>query len=81
MPEISWLPPWLQEGVTPFLAVLVVVGGGVLMLLNPEFKTEVMVLITMVVSFYFGSSKGSQAKDDTIKKQLEREVQDNKKRS
>jgi len=61
------LPPWLREGgVGPFLAVITIVGGFAMIYLKPDCKTEIIVLMTMVLQFYFGSSKSSQAKDETI---------------
>lgn len=38
---------------------------------KPENKTEIIGLMTLVLSFYFGSSKGSERKDETIKEALE----------
>lgn len=47
------------------LAWLVVLGGGTLYALTRD--TAVLALVTMVVSYYFGSSTGSKAKDLIIK--------------
>jgi len=60
------MPPWLRDSVAPLLAIIVVVGGFVMMYLKPEQKTEIASMITVVLMFYFGSSKGSQDKDATI---------------
>jgi len=60
------IPPWLKDSVAPLLAILVVVGGFVMMYLKPEQKTEIAGMITVVLMFYFGSSKGSQDKDQII---------------
>lgn len=60
------MPPWLKDSVAPLLAILVVVGGFVMMYLKPEQKTEIAGMITIVLMFYFGSSKGSQEKDQII---------------
>jgi len=60
------IPPWLKDSVAPLLAILVVVGGFVMMYLRPEQKTEIAGMITVVLMFYFGSSKGSQDKDQII---------------
>ena len=68
----DWIPPWLSEGVAPLLAIITIVGGFVVIWHKPELKTEVVAMMTMVLMFYFGSSKGSQAKDNTIKDQLEK---------
>jgi hypothetical protein len=56
----------LKEAIGPILAVIVVSSGFVMMYLKPETKTEIIGLMTLVLSFYFGSSKGSQDKDKVI---------------
>ena len=66
----DWIPPWLKEGVAPLLAVLVVVMGFVTIWYRPECKTEIVALMVLVLSFYFGSSKSSQAKDEVISTQM-----------
>ena len=68
----DWIPPWLKDGVAPLLAVLVVVGGFLIIIYRPEAQTEIVGLMTLVLAFYFGSSKSSQAKDEVIKDQLEK---------
>jgi uncharacterized membrane protein YfcA len=60
------IPPWLKDSVAPLLAIIVVIGGFVMMYLKPEQKTEIAGMITIVLMFYFGSSKGSQDKDQII---------------
>ena len=67
----EWLPSWLKDGVAPLLAVMVVGGGFFVLFYRPEVKTETIALMTMVLGFYFGSSKSSQAKDETISKVIE----------
>jgi hypothetical protein len=69
----DWLPPWLKDGVAPLLAVLVILGGFVLICIKPDTKTEIVVLMTMVLQYYFGSSKSSAAKDETIKAAFKQE--------
>lgn len=64
------LPVWLVESVAPLLAILVVVFGFGIIIYRPEAKTEIVALMTMVLSFYFGSSKSSQAKDAAITEQI-----------
>jgi hypothetical protein len=61
------------KGVAPILAVMVTGAGFLLIYVKPEVKTEIIGLMTLVLSFYFGSSKGSEAKNDVIKEQLKRE--------
>ena len=69
--SVDWIPPWLKEGVAPLLAVIVVVGGFLVIAYLPDAKTEIVGLMTYVLAYYFGSSKSSQAKDEVIKEQME----------
>lgn len=57
---------WMKDAVGPVLAIVVTVGGFLVIYYKPENKTEIIGLMTLVLSFYFGSSKGSQAKDEAI---------------
>lgn len=60
---------WLKSiSVGSVLAIIVTVGGFILIGFKPDVKTETIALMTLVLSFYFGSSKGSQDKNDTISK-------------
>lgn len=57
----------LIKEVTPaVLAFIVVCGGFVTMYLKPEAKTEIIGLMTLVLSFYFGSSRGSEEKNKAL---------------
>jgi uncharacterized membrane protein YfcA len=67
----AWVPPWLKDGVAPLLAILVTIGGFLIIIYRPEAKTEIIGLMTLVLAFYFGSSRSSQAKDDAITTQLQ----------
>ena len=67
----SWIPPWLKDGVAPLLAIIIVVGGFATLWMHPELKTETVAIIMAVVMYYFGSSKSSQAKDETISRVIE----------
>lgn len=76
MPEIKW--PMPQAFIAVFLVVaLVGLAFALLVVPTPEsdiFKTLVGGLMTVgfatVVSYYFGSSAGSKAKEDAIINQL-----------
>lgn len=59
---------WLAKNIMPLLALFVVVGGGLLLWYTREadVRTAVVGLMTLVLGFFFGSSKGSQSKDATI---------------
>ena len=69
----DWLPSWFKDGVAPLLAIIVVVGGLVVIYLKPEGLSQVIgTWVTMVLSYYFGSSRSSQAKNETISTALEK---------
>lgn len=59
---------WLPKNIAPVLALVVIVGGGTLLwtTTEPDVRTAVVGLMTLVLGFFFGSSRGSQAKDATI---------------
>ena len=65
-------PIWWKDSVVPLLAIITLVGGFVVVWFRPDAKTEIVAMMVMVLSFYFGSSKGSQVKDETIKEQLDK---------
>lgn len=44
------------KAISPILAVIVTISGFTLIYLKPEVKTEMIGLMTLVLSFYFGSS-------------------------
>jgi uncharacterized membrane protein YfcA len=67
----DWIPPWLKDGVAPLLAVIIVVGGFLVIIYMPDAKTEIVGLMTYVLAYYFGSSRSSQAKDEVIKDQMQ----------
>ncbi len=50
---------------TDYLGFVVVIGGGALYAWLRE--AAILALVTMVVSYYFGSSTGSKAKDKLLK--------------
>lgn len=62
---------WMKDAIMPVLAILINAAGFWIIYYKPENKTEIIGLMTLVDSFYFGSSKGSQDKDETIKESLE----------
>lgn len=59
---------WLSKNIAALLALLVTVGGGIIFATASEadVRTGVIGVITLVLGFYFGSSRSSQAKDTTI---------------
>lgn len=58
----------LAKNIMPLLALIVVLGGGALLWITkePDVRTAVVGLITLVLGFFFGSSRSSQSKDATI---------------
>jgi hypothetical protein len=59
---------WLPKNIAAVLALIVTVGGGVILWTTREadVRTATVGLMTLVLGFYFGSSRGSQLKDETI---------------
>jgi hypothetical protein len=59
---------WLPKNIAAVLALIVTVGGGVILWTTQEadVRTATVGLMTLVLGFYFGSSRGSQLKDETI---------------
>ncbi len=59
---------WLPKNIAAVLALIVTVGGGVILWTTQEadVRTATVGLMTRVLGFYFGSSRGSQLKDETI---------------
>lgn len=68
----------LAEVMTPFLAFVVILGGFFLIYSRPDVKTEIIGLMTLVLSFYFGSSKGSQDKTKILAKEIKYEEETEK---
>ncbi len=68
--NLDWIPPWLKDGVAPLLAIMVIIGGFMVIIYLPDAKTEIVGLMTYVLAYYFGSSRSSQAKDEVIKDQM-----------
>jgi len=62
--------PWWLVSVAPLLAIIIVVGGFLVIVYAPSAKTETVGMMMLVLGFYFGSSQGSQNKSETIAKQL-----------
>ncbi len=55
-----------ERGTQSLIALMVVAAGFGLLYTNPALKTEAVALMTFVLGYYFGSSPGSRAKDDTL---------------
>lgn len=53
--------PTLNKVITPVLALIVVIGGGVILQINPdaEVKYAVVSIMMLVLGYYFGTSQGS----------------------
>ncbi len=67
---------WLPRNVPAILALVVVVGGGYVLATTtePDVRTAVVSLMTLVLGFFFGSSTGSHAKDGTIEQLANRRM-------
>lgn len=53
--------PYISKIITPLLALVVTIGGGVMLALTPdaEVKYAVVSVMTLVLGYYFGTSQGS----------------------
>ncbi len=60
---------WLPKNIAALLAIAVVIFGFILLATTeePDVRTAVVGLMTLVLGFYFGSSSSSRSKDDAIK--------------
>lgn len=60
--------PLLNKIITPVLALIVVVGGGVMLAFSPEpdVRTAASNLMMLCLGYYFGTSLGSQKKTDAL---------------
>jgi uncharacterized protein YacL len=60
---------WLSKNIAAVIALIIVVTGLLIMYYTPHesVRTAIVGLITMILSFYFGSTSSSKSKDDTIK--------------
>lgn len=59
---------WLSKNIVPILALIVVIGGGVGIVFSPEpdVRLGLTSVVTLVLGFYFGTTKNSSLKDSTI---------------
>jgi hypothetical protein len=80
--------PYINKVITPWLAVLIITGvfGGMLLLvflidgeLKPDRKDIIIYILgaltamgTQVISYYFGSSRGDAAKDQTLRDMMKK---------
>ena len=53
--------PYLNKIITPILALIITVGGGIILQINPdaEVKYAVVSIMMLVLGYYFGTSQGS----------------------
>lgn len=61
---------WLSKNIPAILALVVVVGGGIMLTTTSQadVRTAVVGLMTLVLGFYFGTSSSSRNKDATIER-------------
>ena len=61
--------PLLNKVISPLLAIIVVVGGGVLLFVgDPDVRTASAGLVSTVLGYYFGTSVGSREKQAMIER-------------
>ena len=60
--------PILNKVIVPVLALLVVIGGGLILYFSPEgdVRTAASNLIMLVLGYYFGTSAGSRKNQDAL---------------
>lgn len=68
--ELSRSTSWLNQNIMPMLALITVTSAGLLLWLSPEadVKMAATSFITMVLGYFFGSSKGSKDKQELLNK-------------
>lgn len=68
--ELSKAEGWLNQNIMPILALITIVGGALIMLLSSESEVRMAAvsLMTMVLGYFFGSSKGSKDKQELLAK-------------
>lgn len=57
------------------LATIIILGGGYILCINSienDIKFGIFGIINLVVGFYFGSSSGSERKNETIRNMVEK---------
>ena len=61
---------WLSKNVPAILALVVIIGGGIVLTTTSQadVRTAVVGLMTLVLGFYFGTSSSSRNKDATIER-------------
>ena len=67
--ELSKSASWLNQNIMPVLAILTLLGGAWMLLDNgntSEVKMAAVSFITMVLGYFFGSSKGSKDKQEQL---------------
>lgn len=68
--ELSKSAGWLNQNIMPILALVTILGGAIM--LNTSTENDVRMaavsMMTMVLGYFFGSSKGSKDKQAAIEK-------------
>ena len=61
---------WLSKNVPAILALVVIIGGGIVLTTTSQadVRAAVVGLMTLVLGFYFGTSSSSRNKDATIER-------------
>lgn len=68
--ELSKSTSWLNQNIMPLLALITILGASILLYISAEndVKMAAVSFITMVLGYFFGSSKGSKDKQDQLYK-------------
>jgi len=66
--ELSKSDSWLNQNIMPFLALVTIFGGAWILLdsSNSEVRMAAVSMMTMVLGYFFGSSKGSKDKQELL---------------
>lgn len=67
---LSQSTSWLNQNIMPILALITVFGGAVMLYTNQEtdVRMAAVSMMTMVLGYFFGSSKGSKDKQELLSK-------------
>jgi len=66
--ELSKSDSWLNQNIMPFLALVTIFGGAWILIdsANSEVRMAAVSMMTMVLGYFFGSSKGSKDKQELL---------------
>lgn len=64
---------WLSKNIVPIIALIVIVGGGLILYFHPETEVRITAgnLMMLVLGFYFGTSLGSVKANQKLRDQVD----------